>query len=153
MSTRTTEIITGKEISLAIQKSIGDPATPTYVPVGCGNSVDYSSAKEILTANCFSGRRKVPSGNDPDKTITLQGFYFKYEDEDADDNISADEMEAWHDSSTLLNIKLGFPHTGDPVRSFSGYITEFSFAGETDGLVTYNVNIAIDGPVTKTAQT
>jgi hypothetical protein len=151
MSTRSEELVTGRQFYLQVQKSIS--GTPTFVTVGCANSVDYGGQSEILTANCYNGKTKIVSGDDPDYSVTLQGFYFIYATANVNANISAKEFEELFQAKTRTLFKLASPHTGDPVRSFGGYINDFKLTGEVNGLVTYSVGIMVDGVPVLSSQT
>ena len=135
MSARTVELVTGKEFSIAIKKSAA------FVILGCASNVDYSGQKEVLTANCQSGKKQIPSGDDPTYTVAVTGFYMVYLSANAAANISATEIEAFMQASTEIDWKITGPHTGDPSRTGKGFITNFSFGAPVEGLATYNFTI------------
>lgn len=132
MSTRTISLATGREFSFAIEKS-GSP-----VILGCASNVDYQAQKEVLTANCQSGKKKIVSGDDPDYTITVTGFYQIYATGDVASNVSATEIETYLQNGTEVEWLYKGPHTGDPSRSGTGFISSFSMGTPVEGLATYN---------------
>lgn len=135
MSVRTIELAAGKEFYLTIEKA-GDP-----VVVGCASNIDYSGQKEVLTANCQSGKLQIPSGDDPTYTITVNGFYMIYTTEHAPDNVSATEIEIHMQNSQEIEWTFRGPHVGDPIRSGTGFITNFQIGAPVEGFATYNFTI------------
>jgi hypothetical protein len=135
MSVRAVELATGREFSLSIQKA-GSP-----VILGCASNVDYSGQKEVLTANCQSGKKQIPAGDDPTYTLAVTGFYHIYSAATQAANISATEIELFMQTSTLISWVFKGPHVGDPVRTGTGYVTQFGFGTPVEGLVTYNFTI------------
>lgn len=134
MSTRSVELATGKEFSIAISK--GGPGSP--VILGCASNIDYQGQKEVLTANCQSGKKKIPSGDDPDYTITVNGFYMIYTGANAATNVSATEIEEYLQSGESFDWIYKAPHVGDPTRSGEGFISSFGMGTPVEGLPTYN---------------
>ncbi len=135
MSVRTVELVTGREFSISIEKT-GSP-----IIIGCASNINYSGQKEVLTANCQTGRKKLPSGDDPDYTITVDGFVHIYLTANVAANISAKEIETFMQGGTQINWSYKAPHVGDPIRSGTGYITAFSQSSPVEGLATYNFTI------------
>ena len=135
MSARTVELVTGKEFSLAIEKA-GSP-----VILGCASNIDYSGQLEVLTANCQSGKKQIPSGDDPTYTLTVTGFYHVYLAANVAANISATEIEVYMQNKTEIEWTYKGPHVGDPIRSGTGFITQFQMGTPVDNLATYNFTI------------
>lgn len=135
MSTRTREMATGREFSISIEK-VGSP-----VILGCASNIDYQGQKEVLTGNCQSGKKKVPSGDDPDYTVNVNGFYHIYSGAAIATNVSATEIETYMQNNTEIEWIYKGPHVGDPIRSGTGYITNFQMGTPVDGLATYNFTI------------
>lgn len=135
MSVRAVELVTGKEFSIAIKKS-GSP-----VIIGCASNINYSGQKEVLTANCQNGRKKIPSGDDPDYTITVDGFVHIYLSANEAANMSATEIEIFMQTGAEIEWTYKAPHVGDPIRSGTGFITAFSQSTPVEGLATYNFTI------------
>lgn len=123
---------TGREFSISIEKS----GTP--IIIGCASNVDYQGQKEVLTANCQSGKKKIVSGDDPDYTITVTGFVQIYSGAQIATNISSTEIETFMQNGTEINWKYAGPHTGDPVRSGTGFISSYTMGTPVEGLATYN---------------
>lgn len=142
MSVRNVELATGREFSLSIEKA-GSP-----VILGCASNVDYSGQKEVLTANCQSGKKQIPSGDNPTYTLAVTGFYHIYKTANQAANISATEIETYMQLGTQINWVFKGPHVGDPIRTGTGFVTTFGFGTPVEGLVTYNFTITpFDMPV------
>lgn len=135
MSVRTIELAAGKEFYLTVEKS-GSP-----VVVGCASNIDYSGQKEVLTANCQSGKLQIPSGDDPTYTITVNGFYMVYTSAHQAANVSATEIEGYMQASQEIEWSFRGPHVGDPIRSGTGFITNFQIGAPVEGFATYNFTI------------
>lgn len=132
MSVRSVALATGKEFSIAISKG----ASP--IILGCASNIDYQGQKEVLTANCQSGKKKIPSGDDPDYTVTVNGFYMIYPSGEVAANVSATEIETYLQSGDSFDWIYAGPHVGDPKRSGEGFISSFQMGTPVEGLATYN---------------
>lgn len=139
MSTRATETVKGIETTLAVDKAGGE--TPAYIVIGCATDINYTSDIELLTANCYAGKEMHPSGDDAVKSFTLNGIVKEYDSTNEPLNVSAADLEAWHDAKTLKKFKYARPHVGDTVRSFDGYVTAYSESGTTNGFQTYTATV------------
>lgn len=132
MSTRTIDLATGREFSFSIEKS-GSP-----IIIGCASNVDYQGQKEVLTANCQSGKKKIVSGDDPDYTITVTGFVQIYSGAAIASNVSSTEIETYMQNGTEVTWSYKGPHVGDPKRDGTGFISSFTMGTPVEGLATYN---------------
>lgn len=147
MSVRSVEMATGREFALSIEKA-GSP-----IIIGCASNVDYSGQLEVLTGNCQSGKKQIPSGDDPTYTVAVTGFYHIYKTANVATNISATEIEKYMQLKTEIVWTYKGPHVGDPIRSGTGFITQFGMGTPVEGLATYNFTITpfempdIDGVV------
>ena len=147
---RTQALITGREIYIEVDKSATE--TPEWVTVGCAKSINYNGAKEILTANCQSGKKKVASGDDPDYTVSISGFVFFYATADVATNVSHAEFEGWMNAGIMKKYRIASAKTGDPIRTFPGIISSCDLTDEVYGLAEYSVSITASTKPVITAQ-
>lgn len=149
---RVQEAVLAKEVNFFVNK--GTIATPNWVMVGCGNSKDYGLANEMITLNCDSGKRKFPSGEEPEFDFQLSGFVFEYATANKATNVSATEFETWASAvpQVLRQYRLAGKHIGDTVRTFNAYIATFRETGSNGEARTYTIGFTIDETPTLTAQ-
>jgi hypothetical protein len=149
---RVQEAVLSKEVNFFVNK--GTSSVPNWVMVGCGNSKDYGFANEMLTLNCDSGKRKVPSGEDPEYDFQLTGFVFEYATADQATNVSAREFEAWGSATpqVLRQYRLAGQFKDDVVRTFSAYIASFRDTGSNGEARTYTISFSIDEKPVITSQ-
>lgn len=141
---RAQEPVLNKEVNFFVNK--GTEAVPNWVMVGCATTKDYGLATEMITLNCDSGKRKVPSGEEPEFDLNLTGFVFEYATANKATNVSAREFEEWASEvpQERRQYRLAGKHIGDTVRTFNGYIASFREAGSNGEARTYTLGITID---------
>jgi hypothetical protein len=141
---RQQDAVLAKERSLYVNK--GTEAVPDWVLVGCATQKDYGFATEMLTLNCDSGKRRVPSQEEPDFDLQLTGFVFEYATADEADNVSAIEFEQWGSvvPQERRQYRYEGKYLGDAVRTFFAYIGSFRESGSNGEAMTYNVSFTID---------
>lgn len=141
---RQQDAVLAKERNLYVNK--GTEAVPNWVMVGCATQKDYGLATEMLTLNCDAGKRRVPSGEEPEFDFQLTGFVFQYAAGDAATNVSAQEFEEW--ASEVPQERRQYRYTGkyagDTTRTFWGFIGSFRESGSNGEAMTYNIGITID---------
>lgn len=134
---RPVETVRGSETVLAVDKADND----TFVVIGCATDINYSGDKELLTANCYSGKELLPSGDDPAYTISINGNVKQYTTDNQATNVGSSDLEAWFNSGALKTFKLARPFIGDAVRTFDGFVTSYGESGSVNGLQTYTATI------------
>lgn len=149
---RVQEAVLAKERNLFVNK--GTVETPNWVMVGCATSKDYGFATEMLTLNCDSGKRKVPSGEEPEFDLQLTGFVFEYASGNQATNVSAREFEDWGSEipQEARQYRLAGKHIGDTVRTFSAYIASFRETGANGEARTYTIGFTFVSPPVLTDQ-
>lgn len=147
---RPKELSLSKETSLFVNK--GTTEEPNWVKVGCGISKDYGVTKNILTANCDSGKIKVDDGEDAEYDLQFTGFVFEYASANQATNVSAKEFEEWCGSGTLKEYRLARPYTGDTVRTFKAYIGTFRETGGNGEIRQYNIALNFESKPTYSTQ-
>lgn len=141
MSTRTVELLRGKETVLSVHKGAHDDASPSYIVLNCATDVNYGGQVETLTANCYGGVEKISSGNTPDYTISVNGVAKEYLTANVAANVSSKELEGWFQTGVVKIYKLARPHEGDTVRTFKATITAYSENGSSNGLTNYSITL------------
>jgi hypothetical protein len=149
---RVQEAVLAKEVNFFVNK--GTIVTPNWVMVGCGNSKDYGLANEMITLNCDSGKRKFPSGEEPEFDFQLTGFVFEYATANEATNVSAREFEEWASvvPQEVRQYRLAVKHVGDTVRTFLAYIATFRDSGSNGEARTYTISFTIDQTPVLTSQ-
>ncbi len=142
--------INGRDIGLAIQKTVG--ATATYVLIGCltDSSFDVDTAAD--EASCLaSGQFKEYIGGQTGFTLGGTLNVRQATAPEADTNVTAENLLDMQLVGDLIQVRyrLGSA-TGSAWYTGSALITKSAFKGQLKGIATYAVSLQGSGPLTKT---
>lgn len=143
---RSRKQVQGREIFLSIKK----PGGSTFTVVGCAEDITYKSDKESLKYSCRAGSGKLPSGDDPDWSLSMKGFYFIYASGDQATNVSFLDFHGYHTDDVILEAKWGSDKTDDPIFEGKLFIKSISLEAPNAGLATYAIEAEGNEPVTVT---
>ena len=151
--------INGRDIGLAIQRTVG--GTPTFVLVGCitDSSLDVDTEADEATCTA-SGRWKEfiggQSGFSLSGTLNVRQAINDATGPgatDADDNITAENLLDLQiaDNPTPIQVQYRIGSAAGTARyTGAGIITKSSFKGQAKGIATYAISIQGSGPLAKT---
>ena len=123
----------------------------TYVSFGCVESWDLSTAgrNEIDTTCLLDTSKTFKFGLKDNGTVTCEMFY-------APDGAGQVLLEASYASSTPYYFEIEYSDnagTTGTIKSFQGYVTNYSQNGAKDDVVKQSVSIKLSGDVTTAAPT
>ncbi|MGY3091082.1 putative secreted protein [Hymenobacter sp. UYAg731] len=151
--------IKGRDIGLAVQKTVG--STPTYVVVGCVTDASFDVDTEADEATCWaSGKWKEYIGGQ--NGFSLSGTLNVRQAindttgtgmSDADNNVTAEnllDLQIADDPQPIqIQYRIGSA-TGSARYAGLGIITKSSFKGQLKGIATYSISVQGTGPLAKT---
>ena len=138
MPARTRKEVQGKEILLAIKK-LGDT---TFTTVGCAEDITFkSTAGAPIEYSCRSGSGKLPSGDDPQWSISVKGLMFLYATDAQDANVSIADFSDIHLDKAIIDVKVFSEKVGDFVWSGPASVTSFEISAPQSGLAGYSVEL------------
>lgn len=123
--------------------SIKAAADPTFTPVGCMQSKNLNRSRDVVDLSCDdtpNDRKVAPT----QRSWSIAGaaiYVF--------DDAGQLKLEEAFASNAAYDVKLSDGVSGRPEFTGQGFVTDMSLGGQTNQVVTTNVTIEGDGPLTR----
>jgi predicted secreted protein len=121
-----------------------DTETPSYVAVGCPQSVTYTSDGESIEVTCLNaGAYKSKISGQIDATISIDGFA-----EFSASTVNVQDLYAKQAAQERVLVRLSGPTTGDPVISGEFSVQSIGQSWEVNSAVGYSLNFEAFSAIT-----